>query len=172
MNRSYCDQEPEITAALQSGAWTSDLRAHASTCQICAEVMVVAGCLQHEAELTLTEHTLPNAALIWWKARLLSQNTALARATRPIALVRQFAYLACGLIVVWFVVGSSQGSSWVAGVFHLQMPVQHLWTGFLGELMLIGGVGTLLCVLLGSWYMVRSGSETGAEAAPAAGRSN
>ena len=153
MNRYHCDKEQEIVEAVRTRVWTADLRSHAHSCQLCADVVVVAGLLQHEAELTNTERTLPSAALIWWKAQLLSKNIALERATRPIELLGKFAYLTCGLAVLWFMFGSSQGSLWVADILKYQIA-RHLWTGYMSELMLIGGGGTLLSVLLGSLYMV------------------
>jgi hypothetical protein len=156
MNRSYCEKEQEIAMALRTRAWTPGLRNHASHCQICADVMVVAGALQVEAELAGTEYGLQSAGLIWWKAQLLARNAALARATRPIELATKVACVICGVAMVWFGAGAMRGSLRIGDAFNHQVLMGHLLSGEVGKLTLIGGIGTLLCVVLGSWYLAWS----------------
>ena len=147
MSRIYCNQEEKVLEALRSGAWDPELRRHADTCAVCADLVLAAEFLQYEAAPAEAEPTLPDAGLIFWKAQLAARRAAVARATRPIALVETLACLAGVFIALWFFL--DPGPALVS-----QLSQQPLWSGPAGIAVLVCGAAALVSVFLGSLYMV------------------
>ena len=106
MNLPQCDREQEVLDALRSGRWASawgaELRQHAATCAVCAEVAFVAQEFRREAELAPAELPagLPSAGLIWWKAQRAARREAEQRAAEPILLVERAAYALGALVTL------------------------------------------------------------------------
>jgi len=94
-----CEREAELVEALTSGRWPDacgeDLRRHAATCAVCAEVVLVARALG-SAEARV-EMALPTAGLVWWKAQMRARREAAERAAQPIAIVEGLAWV-CGVL--------------------------------------------------------------------------
>lgn len=104
MSARPCEREAAVAAAVRDDAWTDELRAHAAGCATCAEVVFVAGALLDDARAA-AEAPLPDPGLIWLEARLRARRLAVARASRPITIVRTVA-AACGVgvatvLVIW-----------------------------------------------------------------------
>jgi hypothetical protein len=93
-----CEREAAVAVAIREDTWDDELRAHAAACPICAEVLFVARVLLDDARATAAERPLPDPRLIWLEARLRARRLALARAGRPITIVRIVA-AACGVAV-------------------------------------------------------------------------
>ena len=105
MSTQHCEHEAAVTAAVQTGHWTDDLRRHADTCPVCAEVVLVAGLLQHEAELISDEQPLPDPEYVWWRAQLRARQEASRRATMTITVLQVISWV-CGAalalaLLVW-----------------------------------------------------------------------
>jgi hypothetical protein len=152
MKEGYCEKEEQVMAALQpSGSFSPDLAEHVGRCDVCSELMLVGEFLH--AENALSEHELaamPNAGLIWRKAQATAREDArkeaLAKATRPIRFVRTCAYVIALFATPWIVLQWPQLLLWAG----------HVWPQALNETtLLLGVMGTLLCVGLSSWYMLR-----------------
>jgi hypothetical protein len=83
MSDDSCTREADVLRAAESGTWTAELQHHADTCATCQEVRAVALALQRvvadEALLPL-----PDAADLWWRARLQADQEARQRALRPL----------------------------------------------------------------------------------------
>ena len=100
MKLPQCDREQEVLDALRSGRWSSawgaEIRQHAATCAVCAEVAFVARQFLHEAEQAQAELQqagagLPSVGLVWWKAQRAARRAAEQRAAEPIVLVERAA---------------------------------------------------------------------------------
>ncbi len=96
-----CDRETELVEALTSGRWPDacgeDLRRHAATCAVCADVVMIARALEQENAEARVEMALPTAGLVWWKAQMRARREAAERAARPIAIVEGLAWV-CGVV--------------------------------------------------------------------------
>jgi len=114
MKLPQCDREPEVVDALRSGrwetAWGEEIRQHAATCAVCAEVAFAAQEFQREEKLAWGELQppgagLPSAGLVWWKAQRAARRAAEQRAAAPMVLVERAAYalgtLAALVLGVW-----------------------------------------------------------------------
>jgi len=106
MKISQCSRESELLDALRSGrwsnAWGEEIRRHAATCALCAEVAFVAQALQDDDVFASAERQrqgtgLPSAGLVWWKAQRAARRAAEQQAVQPIALAERAAYASGGL---------------------------------------------------------------------------
>ena len=82
-SKAGCPQEASVLRAARSGQWDDALEAHAAACPACGEVAVVTGGLRTLA-LETDDHThLPDAYLVWLKAKLTQRQVASQRASKP-----------------------------------------------------------------------------------------
>ncbi len=86
---NMCDREQELLAALRSGNWTPELRAHFAACDSCAELAITAEFMQ-QAAATADQHVTP-AGLVWWKAQLRARREAAQTAARPVLIAERAA---------------------------------------------------------------------------------
>jgi hypothetical protein len=112
----WCDR---TAAAVRTGFWPEELRAHAAACEDCAETMLVAGALLEAATLE-APGGLPSAGLVWWKAQLRLRREQRERMERPL---RWFDRGVTGVGIL----AAAWGMGWLAGG-------SELWAG--------AGVGT------------------------------
>jgi hypothetical protein len=90
-----CPQEEAVAAAVRSGRWSPELRAHRDGCLSCAELTLVVAALAADAdELVADSRPLPDPGLIWFRAQLASREHKLDRATRGIVWVQRAAVAA------------------------------------------------------------------------------
>lgn len=99
MNSKSCPQEEAVTAAVHSGDWSPELKAHRDGCLVCAELTLVVAALAADAEeLASIDAPLPDPAPIWLRARLASRERQYQRATRAIVWVQRTAIaVACAI---------------------------------------------------------------------------
>ncbi|MBL0157537.1 MAG: hypothetical protein IPP47_10625 [Bryobacterales bacterium] len=86
---TICDREQELLAALRSGNWTPELRAHLAACESCADAAITAEFL-HQAAATADPH-VPPAGLVWWKAQLRARRESAQAAARPVLIAERAA---------------------------------------------------------------------------------
>ena len=148
-----CEIENEVREACRADLWTPALREHASHCTACAEVVIVAEFLLHEAEIAGSDVHLPSSSQIWWRAQLAEKNAAFIRATRPITLVTALSFVVGALGLVWLIVGSIETT---AGITTGKYPayLQSLLNLYANSTALTMTTGTLVCLLFGSLYLV------------------
>src|SRR5262249_32630538 len=105
-----CRLEPDVIRAAASGEWTASLRAHVESCADCAaaaEVGPEAGAgaagaaaagggrwREQSARLAARDHTPPDPAVLWLKAKLMQSNTMMHRVALPITRLQIGSYLA------------------------------------------------------------------------------
>jgi hypothetical protein len=107
-----CEFEAEVLAAVLQSRWPdraeAGLRAHASSCAICADVAAVAAAIDEARDEMRHSVTVPDSGGVWWRARLRARREAAQAAGRPITAAQVIA-LACaaGLLGACFGATSS-----------------------------------------------------------------
>jgi hypothetical protein len=104
MKAEICGFEDAVSAALGSGEWSAELRAHLNGCAPCAELELVYQSLAHA---TKNENTapLPAPGLIWWRSQLEERREQAERALAAIALMQKLAIavaLVAAVAFMWF----------------------------------------------------------------------
>jgi hypothetical protein len=153
MSSVQCERETEVLEACRSGLWDPILREHARRCAACAEVSLVAEFLLHEAESATSDTPLPTSSLIWWRTQLAAKNAALTRATRPITLITGVSSLAGAFCLLWLS-SLSFGTAVSGGGSRYPAYLQHLLSVCTHSTSLMLATGMLLCLLVGSLYLV------------------
>jgi len=128
-----CKFESEVLAAVMEARWPEraepELRAHVSSCAICAEVAAVGTALETERETLRTEAVVPDGGLVWWRAQMRARREAAKMAGRPITAAQVLALAsaaglagACfGATSAWF----QEALGRIAADVHA-LPVQQL----------------------------------------------
>lgn len=88
-----CRFEPLMIEAAEREEWTASLRAHLAECDECAAAAMVAPWMRRFAGLGDREHRLPDASIVFLKARLLQTGADTRRVSRPMDVVQMLAYL-------------------------------------------------------------------------------
>lgn len=155
MKNHYCEKEQQVATAVRCGTLPDELKGHVAACDICAEVMVVASLLQHEIVPATPTTTPPDAALIWRRGQETARRKAVARATAPIRIARICASVVALLSILWAATSFTMPSwfpdlgSQHLGILNRSLSITLTPTTVLG----IGG--SLICMLLSSWYVLR-----------------
>jgi len=135
MKQMNCPQEAAVTKAVRTGNWEESLTAHAAACAVCQEVIQTASWMQSLARSPETISTLPDASLLWWKARL-SERQAKAEKAQEVS---EWVEIASGAAIA---IGLA---AWVAWNW---LAIQALMTRFMGEMQLwVTAYSTSLLVL-------------------------
>jgi len=152
--KQSCEFEQSIAKAVRSGAWSEELRQHATGCESCAEVMLVAQFLQQEAQLAESEAKLPTANFLLWKTEIIQRQRASQQAARPVT----WAVAIGVLLFVAVLAGGAFGIPQLRDLFTSQSG-QTLFTmlasavGGFGMAGFVAGTGALLA---GSIYLARA----------------
>ena len=155
MKTEYCEKEAVVVAALRSGSLHDELLVHVGGCPVCSEVLLVVESLR-EGALAQDEAQLPGADAIWRRAQRLAREKAVAKATLPIRIVRTCACALAILAVPWIVFEFPQLPAWVHGVgLKAVSSMDGNWRAALTGTTLLGISGSVLCIALSSWYMLR-----------------
>jgi hypothetical protein len=152
MKENYCEKEQQVVAAICANSRDVEILSHARNCPFCSEVLLVTESLRDDAELAMHElaHLPGGAAVIWRKAQAVAREKALARATLPIRIARICALVVAVFTALWILVDS--GPLWTGPLGSLNWR----WPSALNETALLLMItGTVLCIGLSSWYMLR-----------------
>jgi predicted anti-sigma-YlaC factor YlaD len=100
-----CEREPEVLQAIMDGRWPdgcdAELRAHASGCALCGELIAVAGALRADYRDAMAEASVPPSSLVWRRAQRRSREEAVRDVTRVITALQ------AGAIATAVVVGAA-----------------------------------------------------------------
>jgi len=154
-----CAREAEILAAVWSGAWpdccAKELLMHAESCDICAEVMVIAPALRADYQAMRGEVQVPAAGQVWWRAAVRARMDAAHAASRPITWAQGLAAAgAIGLLVALIGIAwpSLTGSlDWIVGEAARLDPARTEVAGLLVDFLrrsLPLLIGVALCAVL------------------------
>jgi hypothetical protein len=131
MRDGTCDRTEAVLQAAATGsrseppALPPELEAHIRSCTGCADALLVAGVLARDAAALVAAPGPAAGEAVWRRARARLDAEALARATRPIAVVRKLAW-AVGAV------------AWCGAVWRLA-PEAAPWLERLGRLEWLGG---------------------------------
>ena len=103
----HCIHEDEVVAAVLSHRWDAadeGLKRHAADCEICQDVVAVAGLLSADQERSRYEVRVPAAGQVWWRSAVRARLEAAQAATRPLTWVHGIAG-ACAVGLAWALVG-------------------------------------------------------------------
>ena len=84
MKIKTCKFEGAVSKAIVSGNWENSLQTHVSKCPICYEVVQIARWMQKLSHPSEDPQGLPDAKLIWWRAKLIEKQSADDHSLRPI----------------------------------------------------------------------------------------
>lgn len=83
-----CPREPEVLDALIAARWPDacdgELRAHADSCALCADLVLVASSIAADAP----HATVPTSGVVWWKIQRRERQEAALAASRTITIVQ------------------------------------------------------------------------------------
>lgn len=111
-------------------------------------------CLLREADIAGSAAHLPSSSQIWWRAQLASKSAALRRATRPITLVTAVSFLTGALALLWLMVESVEATDGWSATTKYSSYLHYLLNLYANNAALMMTTGTLMCLLLGSLYLV------------------
>ena len=151
MSDIECVREDEVLELIAVGRWPdsapAELVAHAASCEICGDLMAVAGALRDDSDRARAEARVPSAGLVWWRAQLRARQQGAEAAGRPMTYVHAVGALVAGALLftlgglLWPWLRASIG--WIDG-FSQTADVGRLWV----PLMLAFGVWLVLAPVL------------------------
>ena len=103
-----CPHEEAVMAVIVAEGWPTDaaqeLRAHASVCAACTDVIRVGRMLREDLEVRAAGLRLPAAGQVWWRAAIRARLEAVQSASQPITWLQGvaaagIAAVACAAVV-------------------------------------------------------------------------
>ncbi len=70
-----CSQEAAVAKAIRAGSMETSLTTHAAQCAVCSQIVQVSSWMQEAARNSEGHPILPDASLVWWRARLSEKKT-------------------------------------------------------------------------------------------------
>jgi hypothetical protein len=98
-----CARERDVLDAVASGRWSDELRTHAASCAVCADVADVARAFRDDADVAPVDVHIPPSGRVWWRAELRVRQEAARAAARPISVVHAVAAAAVLLLAIGLV---------------------------------------------------------------------
>lgn len=143
MRRLECEFEAEVLAAALQSRWPervdAELRAHASTCEICTDVAAVAAAMDDASTQLRASAAIPDSGRVWWLAQVRARREAAAAAGRPITAV-QVAACACAAGLCGACFGAT--STWFQAALRSALHAKALLAGH--ELLIAGLAAVVL----------------------------
>lgn len=122
MKEVICSQEEAVARAARTGQWRESLTVHLAGCAVCQESVQVSRWMQTVGQHSNSNLVLPDADLLWWRARLSQKQREAEWAQKPLEVVEVFSQVIIAVGVAgWF--------AWNWSEF------QQLWTGLLASLL-------------------------------------
>jgi hypothetical protein len=88
-----CPLEPQMLHAAQRDEWTPQLREHLTQCDECVAAVSVAPWMHRFSRMDEREHRLPDASIVYLKAKLLQRTADVTRVSRPMDIAQMLAYV-------------------------------------------------------------------------------
>src|SRR5271155_3995983 len=157
MKQIDCEFEAEVLAAAIQSRWPdrvdAQLRAHVSTCAICAETALVARAIDNARDDMRAAAVVPDPGRVWWLAQLRARREAIAAAGRPITAVQLIAFAcATGLLGACFGATSAWFKSalrWIASNSLSALLADH-------SVLIAAMAGVLLVPVAAYWVILRT----------------
>jgi hypothetical protein len=88
VSRTECTHEPLVVEGVLSGVWPhrvdDALVAHADTCEVCAEVALIASLIHDDHERSRYDAHVPAAGQVWWRSAIRARLESTQSVVRPI----------------------------------------------------------------------------------------
>jgi len=148
MKRTECEFEADVLAAVMQSQWPypvdAKLRDHASHCEICSVVGVVAAAIDAAKE----NPAIPDPGRVWWLAQLRVRREAATAAGRSITVAQVLAF-ACAMGLLGACFGAT--STWFQSV--LRWMGSNLVNMPSATLRLAAGMAALIIVVPTAVYL-------------------
>jgi hypothetical protein len=82
MMRASCPREGDALRAVRMGTLEEELGLHLTECAVCGDIVQVSRWMQSLAEGPDRTDALPDAGLLWWRARLSEKQTKMEQAEK------------------------------------------------------------------------------------------
>ena len=151
MKHPFCEKEQLVLAGLRMGSVRADLLDHIGACAICSEAVFLA----QKLDQTVPHLEPPDPAVVWRRAQDAARRQALEKATAPIRIARICALVAALVAAPWLVTLLSMPSLLPDLGWQRLGTLNHALSGVLTPTVLLGAGGSLISLLLGSWYVLR-----------------
>jgi hypothetical protein len=114
-----CPRESEILDALMTARWPNacgdELRTHAQTCALCADLVLVATAITND----VPEAHVPTSAVVWWRMQRRERAEAARTASRTLTIVQASSIVAAIAVVLTILGGvSAMSETWRNGIAH------------------------------------------------------
>ncbi|MFI5175191.1 MAG: hypothetical protein ACHQKY_10065 [Terriglobia bacterium] len=100
MKQSTCEFEELVLQALRTDHWDSTIADHVHQCEVCSDLLEVAGGMRQLGELPVVDSRLPDPRQIWYKAQLLERQAVQEQVVRPIRIFRNASYFVLLLVML------------------------------------------------------------------------
>lgn len=114
-----CEREAEVLAVVLQDRWPERaddvLRTHVATCEICSDVVAIAGAIDDAREEMRAQAAVPDSGRVWWLAQMRARREASRAAGRPITAVQVIAF-ACAMGLLGACFGAT--SAWFQSALH------------------------------------------------------
>jgi hypothetical protein len=156
MNELFCEKEQAIIGALCSGTLEPELLAHAASCPVCSDVLLVADNLQKDSAFLENVLHVRDAAVLWKRAQIRAKEQAIAKAMLPIRITRVCTCVFAFVAVFRMAMEISNHPTWLADLGLRSLPLHDSnWLAAFGGTAIVGVAAAILFLGLGSWYMLR-----------------
>lgn len=114
-----CPHESEIKTLLERGHWphasTHELRAHAASCRICGDLVLVTQAFRGARATSVSAANLNSPGVLWWRAQLRRRNAAMERISKPVFGAQIFALAITFLTATGLVISQAKhGLRWLS----------------------------------------------------------
>lgn len=149
-----CIHEGDVSRAARTGFWPAALLEHVESCPACAETRTVTHALRGESVRIAQESRPPDATRIWFEARHRARLHLRRRAIFWFRALRALTFTYLPVILIWTLAqrGSPAHEVWKP---HLRTDFSALLTGPAEVFALSGVLLAAVCILMGSWYLLR-----------------
>ena len=122
-----CPRESEILDALMTARWPNacgdELPAHAQSCALCADLVLVATAITND----VPDAHVPTSAVVWWRMQRRERDEAARAASRTITIVQASSIIAAIAVVLTILGGvSAMSESWRSGIAHVLQQLNTL----------------------------------------------
>ena len=157
MSRSECVHEPLVVEAVVSGRWPIQaddaLVAHASECDVCSEVAMLASLIHDDHERSRFDAQVPAAGQVWWRSAIRARLESTEVAMRPMTVMHAITaaitigVLLAAITVAWPLLSplSDQLWAWAVGYFQNAEVAAALASG-LRQTVMIGAIAVAVLV--------------------------
>lgn len=154
MNSLRCEHESDVSRAARTGFWPNGLRQHLDTCTACAETCAVTDALLQDSAQIDAANRPPDASRAWLEARRRARLHLHRRALFWFRALRTLTLVYFPAVLVWSLTHPA-----VPAAAHWKLSLHAdfaaLLSGAVVPFAVIGVLLALLCISMGSWYILR-----------------